>query len=65
MKITNEQYKSFNNEFKDLISKFFNIHVEDNTAFYAWYAKKRNEIINDVETYQFIQQFRKNNKEAA
>ena len=42
MKITTEQYKSFNNEFKDLISEFFNIHVEDNTAFYAWYSKKRN-----------------------
>ena len=63
MKITTEQYKSFNNEFKDLISKFFNIHVEDNTAFYAWYSKKRNELINDIETYQFIQQFRK--KESA
>ena len=63
MKITTEQYKSFNNEFKDLISKFFNIHVEDNTVFYAWYSTKRNEIINDVETYQFIQQFRK--KDAA
>ena len=63
MKITTEQYKSFNNEFKDLISKFFNIHVEDNTAFYALYSNRRNELINDIETYQFIQQFRK--KDAA
>jgi len=65
MKITNEQYNEFNTEFKKLINKFFKINVDDNTAFFAWYANKRNDIVNDVETYPFIQQFRKTKKEVA
>lgn len=60
-KIDSNQYKQFNDEFKNIISKFFTIHVEDNPAFFAWYAKTRNNIINQVEEYPFIQQFRKDN----
>lgn len=58
-KIDSNQYEQFNDEFKNLISKFFKIHVDNNPAFFAWYAKTRNNIITQVEEYPFIQQFRK------
>ena len=58
-KIDSNQYKQFNDEFKNLISEFFKIHVDNNPVLYAWYAKTRNKIITQVEEYPFIQQFRK------
>lgn len=58
-KIDSNQFKQFNDEFKNLVSEFFKIHVEDNPAFFSWYANLRNKVVTEVEEYPFIQQFRK------
>ena len=58
-KVSNQQFDEFDKEFKELLNKFFKINIDDNPAFYAWYATKRNNIIIDIEDYPFIQQFRK------